>query len=69
MMVVFFDTNDNVVPYPPSSYETLGSVILDSVGAATPYDMILPPAVDATGWVYLQADQHVHVLSGFQLQL
>ncbi len=54
MMVVFFDTNDNVVPYPPSSYGTLGSVILDSVGAAPPYDLILPPAVDASGWVYLQ---------------
>jgi len=54
MMVVFFDTNDNVVPYPPSSYGTLGSVILDSVGAATPYDLLLPPAVDASGWVYLQ---------------
>jgi hypothetical protein len=54
MMVVFFDTNDNVVPYPPSAYGTLGSVILDTYGIAPPYDMILPPAVDASGWVYLQ---------------
>jgi hypothetical protein len=54
MMVVFFDTNDVVVPYPPSSYGTLGSVILDTYGIFPPYDMILPPAVDASGWVYLQ---------------
>ena len=54
MMVVFFDTNDDVVPYPPSSYGTLGSVILDTYGIFPPYDMILPPAVDASGWVYLQ---------------
>ncbi len=54
MMVVFFDTNDDVVPYPPSSYGTLGSVILDTYGIIPPYDMILPPAVDASGWVYLQ---------------
>jgi hypothetical protein len=54
MMVVFFDTNDNVVPYPPSSYGTFGSVILDTYGIVPPYDMILPPAVDASGWVYLQ---------------
>jgi hypothetical protein len=54
MMVVFFDTNDQVVPYPPSAYGTLGSVILDTYGVVPPYDMILPPAVDASGWVYLQ---------------
>ena len=54
MMVVFFDTNDNVVPYPPSPYGTFGSVILDTYGIVPPYDMILPPAVDASGWVYLQ---------------
>jgi hypothetical protein len=54
MMVVFFDTNDNVVPYPPSSFGTLGSVVLDTYGIDPPYDMILPPAVDASGWVYLQ---------------
>jgi hypothetical protein len=53
MMVVFFDTNDNVVPYPPSSYGTFGSVILDTYGVVPPYDMILPPAVDASGWVSL----------------
>jgi hypothetical protein len=54
MMVVFFDTNDVVVPYPPSPYGTFGSVILDTYGIVPPYDMILPPAVDASGWVYLQ---------------
>src|ERR1017187_2009229 len=50
MMVVFFDTNDVVVPYPPSPYGTFGSVILDTYGIVPPYDMILPPAVDASGW-------------------
>ena len=54
MMVVFFDTNDAVVPYPSSSYGTFGSVILDTYGIVPPYDLILPPAVDASGWVYLQ---------------
>jgi len=54
MMVVFFDTNDNVVAYPPSSYGTLGSQILDNIGTFAPYDLLLPPAVDASGWVYLQ---------------
>jgi hypothetical protein len=58
LQVVFFDTNDNVVPYPPSSYGVFGSQILDpdtnNITVGVTWATIPPMAVDATGWVYLQ---------------
>jgi hypothetical protein len=59
LQVVFFDTNDNVVAYPPSSYGVLVSQFLDPdtnsiIAFGTTWATTPPPAVDATGWVYLQ---------------
>ena len=62
MSVAFYDTNGNVVlddtvnpdPGTPGVY---GSVILDPINGILGYGCIItpPPAVDASGWLYLPA--------------
>jgi hypothetical protein len=56
MQAVFYDTNNNVVPYPSAAGGTYTSLFLDPndlSGLGIPW-IIPPPAVDATGWVYLE---------------
>jgi hypothetical protein len=59
MQVAFYDSSNNVVPYPsPASGGVLGSVFLDPEdlsGFGITYAIVPPMAVDATGWLYLPA--------------
>jgi hypothetical protein len=58
MQVVFYDASNNVVPYPSAVGGTFGSDFLDPDGSPdSSFNWIIAPpmAVDATGWVYLQA--------------
>jgi hypothetical protein len=60
MQVVFYDVSNNVVPYPntfSSSGGVLGSLLLDPVDYSSIdifYTIVPPPAVDASGWLFLQ---------------
>jgi hypothetical protein len=60
MQVAFYDSSNNVVPYPsPASGGVFGSIFLDPVDysgyGGFPYIIIPPMAVDASGWLYLPA--------------
>jgi hypothetical protein len=58
MQVVFYDLSNNVVPYPDASGGVFGTVFLDPVdysGLGVTWTIVPPMAVDASGWMSLQA--------------
>ena len=58
MQVVFYDASNNVVPYPGAAGGVFGTVFLDPIdysGLGVTWTIIPPMAVDASGWMSLQA--------------
>ena len=58
LQVVFYDATNGVIPYPGASGGTYGSVFLDPVdlsGIGVTWAIVPPMAVDASGWMSLQA--------------
>jgi hypothetical protein len=58
MQVVFYDLSNNVVPYPGAAGGVFGTVFLDPIdysGLGVTWAIVPPMAVDASGWMSLQA--------------
>ncbi len=58
LQVAFYDSTNGLIPYPSTVGVTYGSIFLDPIdysGIGVTWAMIPPPALDASGWVSLQA--------------
>jgi hypothetical protein len=58
MQIVFYDLSNNVVPYPGAAGGVFGTVFLDPIdysGLGVTWTIVPPMAVDASGWMSLQA--------------